>query len=225
VSSSLALRLFAILTSLSPVDKLVADVKKLPVYSQAGVDLIDRAVSLLTTGSGDSKSVLAAMAKVSQTELGHAVWSEADRKKLADGMARHGNDIEEISDMITSKKIKDVVKRYYIFLGCHGLPRLIWPLSSGAFSDLCGPPVTQTLNARGRASTDRGEGRCCLSRREEGIGKSESESRVVQQRRRRLRLRRADNAGRSTESILRHLRRQVDAQMVSVSRELIRRGR
>lgn len=107
------------LTLIPTVDEVVAKVKKLPVYAHAGVDMIDRAISLLNNGNGgvDSETVLQMVGKLSQAELGFPVWSELDKKRLRDCIAHHGNDIEDIADKIPSKKIKDVVKRYYIVHG------------------------------------------------------------------------------------------------------------
>lgn len=100
------------------VDSVVAIARSLPVHSVAGVDLIDRGLLLLSTDPNHSpNTVKPLLEKVTQVELGHANWGETDRKRLVEGMNKHGNDIEEIADGIASKKMRDVVKRYYIFHG------------------------------------------------------------------------------------------------------------
>ena len=83
------------------------------------MDTIDRAVTILNAGEGgvDADTVLQNMTKVTQAELGFPMWGETDKRRLIDGIKHHGNDIEEISDHISSKKLKDVVKRYYIVHG------------------------------------------------------------------------------------------------------------
>lgn len=97
------------------MDKLLKDIKALPVYTAAGVDLIDKTLSLIK--DGNIAEALLAAAKVSQTDLGHAIWTGEERKKLVEGAAHHNNDIEEIADEIETKTIADIVKRYYMILG------------------------------------------------------------------------------------------------------------
>ncbi|ORY92456.1 hypothetical protein BCR35DRAFT_297872 [Leucosporidium creatinivorum] len=101
------------------LDEVVAKIKSSRVYSHVGVDMIDRAISMLYEGEGgvDGNTVLEAMSRLTQQDLGFPVWGETDRKRLIDGIKQYGNDIEDIADTIPSKKIKDVVKRYYIVHG------------------------------------------------------------------------------------------------------------
>jgi pyruvate/oxaloacetate carboxyltransferase len=101
------------------VDEVVAKIKTSRVYSNVGVDMIDKAISLLYEGEGDvdGETVIEAMSRFTQQDLGFPVWGETDRKRLIDGIKNYGNDIEDIADTISSKKIKDVVKRYYIVHG------------------------------------------------------------------------------------------------------------
>lgn len=97
------------------VDTLLAEIRKLPTYAIAGVDLIDRTLALVR--DGDTAAALTAARKLKQTDLGHAIWSKEDQTKLVEGAAHHGNDIEDIADEIESKSIADIVKRYYMVLG------------------------------------------------------------------------------------------------------------
>ncbi|GAA6010718.1 hypothetical protein JCM11491_002912 [Sporobolomyces phaffii] len=96
---------------------LFNDVKKLRSYSSAGVDVLNRAVKLLQENDGDIPATIAALRKVPLATLGHAIWNEAERKQLSDGAAQHHNDIAEIAKLITTKKMSDVVKKYYISIG------------------------------------------------------------------------------------------------------------
>lgn len=98
------------------MDELLVDVKKLPHYHEAGVDLINRAFSLLK--DGDTRAALAGAKKTKLKDLGHATWTLDEKAKLADGASHHGNDIEQIVEGIKTKKNADVVKRYYIHVGC-----------------------------------------------------------------------------------------------------------
>ncbi|GAA5966106.1 hypothetical protein JCM3765_002607 [Sporobolomyces pararoseus] len=96
---------------------LFNDVKKLRSYSSAGVDVLNRAVKLLAENNGDIPATIAALRKVPLATLGHAVWNEAERKQLSDGAAQYHNDIAEIAKLIKTKKMSDVVKKYYISIG------------------------------------------------------------------------------------------------------------
>lgn len=102
-------------TILQSVDTLLSELRKLPTYAIAGVDLIDRTLALVR--DGDTAAALTAARKLKQTDLGHAIWSKEDQTKLVEGAAHHGNDIEDIADEIESKSIADIVKRYYMVLG------------------------------------------------------------------------------------------------------------
>lgn len=103
------------------VDEVVAEVKTLPVYTEVGVDLIDKAVARLNNpseeASNDKQSVIAAMTALKQTELGFPIWTETEKKKLNSGASHHGDDLEEIAERISTKKMKDVVKRFYMKIG------------------------------------------------------------------------------------------------------------
>ncbi|KAL8280660.1 hypothetical protein RQP46_006983 [Phenoliferia psychrophenolica] len=94
------------------LDSLVSSIKGLPAYKMAGVDLIDKGLSLVK--NGDTSTALAGVRKATAGSVGHPAWNEADREKLVSGAAHFGNDIEEIWDTLPTKKIGDVVKRYYI---------------------------------------------------------------------------------------------------------------
>ncbi|GAA5910796.1 uncharacterized protein JCM6883_000321 [Sporobolomyces salmoneus] len=96
---------------------LFNDVKKLRSYSSAGVDVLNRAVKLLAENNGDIPATIAALRKVPLATLGHAIWNEAERKQLSDGAAQYHNDIAEIAKHIKTKKMSDVVKKYYISIG------------------------------------------------------------------------------------------------------------
>jgi hypothetical protein len=87
-------------------------------YRSAGVDLLNKAVQLLRTHNGDAPTAIAALRRVTLASLGHASWSEEERRKLEEGAQQHNNDIAEIANTIPTKKMGDVVKRYYIHLGC-----------------------------------------------------------------------------------------------------------
>lgn len=97
------------------VDKLLKSIKSLPVYAVAGVDLIDKTLSLIK--DGNISEALIAAGKIPQTSLGCAVWTTEEKKKLVEGAAHHNNDIEEISDEIEGKTLADIVKRYYMVIG------------------------------------------------------------------------------------------------------------
>lgn len=99
------------------VEILFNDVKKLRSYSSAGVDVLNRAVKLLAENNGDIPATIAALRKVPLATLGHAIWNEAERKQLSDGAAQYQNDIAEIAKHIKTKKMSDVVKKYYISIG------------------------------------------------------------------------------------------------------------
>lgn len=99
------------------MDQTVAAVKELPLFTQTGVDSIDRALTLLMEKDGDKDAVLDKMKTFTQAQLGHVAWTEADKRKLANALALHGTDLEEAAKGITGKKTKDVVKRFYIHLG------------------------------------------------------------------------------------------------------------
>ncbi|GAA6062897.1 hypothetical protein JCM10212_004346, partial [Sporobolomyces blumeae] len=99
------------------LDQLFVEVKKLRSYAAAGVDLLNRAVKLLQENEGDVSSTIAALRKIPQAALGHAVWNEGEKKQLMDGAAQWHNDIAEIAKHIPTKKIADVVKKYYISIG------------------------------------------------------------------------------------------------------------
>ncbi|GAA5923198.1 hypothetical protein JCM1841_005926 [Sporobolomyces salmonicolor] len=103
------------------LEELFTEAKKLRSYTSAGVDVLNRAILLLQANDGDVPATIAALRKVTQTQLGHAVWTEDEKKKLADGAAQWHNDIEEIARTIKTKKMADVVKKYYISIG-HKLP-------------------------------------------------------------------------------------------------------
>ncbi|GAA5860030.1 hypothetical protein JCM1840_001847 [Sporobolomyces johnsonii] len=103
------------------LQELFTEAKKLRSYTSAGVDVLNRAILLLQSNDGDVPATIAALRKVTQTQLGHAVWTEDEKKKLADGAAQWHNDIEEIARTIKTKKMADVVKKYYISIG-HKLP-------------------------------------------------------------------------------------------------------
>jgi hypothetical protein len=49
--------------------------------------------------------------------MGHPVWTSDEQAKLVELTERYGNDIEDIADEIKTKKIGEIVKRYYIVLG------------------------------------------------------------------------------------------------------------
>jgi len=104
------------------------DVKKLRSYSSAGVDVLNRAVRLLAENNGDIPATIAALRKVPLATLGHAIWNEAERKQLSDGAAQYHNDIAEIAKHIKTKKMSDVVKKYYISIGYVLLIRVSSPL-------------------------------------------------------------------------------------------------
>ncbi|GAA6027490.1 hypothetical protein JCM8097_007887 [Rhodosporidiobolus ruineniae] len=99
------------------LDDLFAQVKKIRSYSTSGVDLLNKAVQLIQTHNGDIASTIAALRKVTLQSLGHAGWSEEEKRKLVEGAEHYNNDIEEIAAMIPTKKMGDVVKRYYIHIG------------------------------------------------------------------------------------------------------------
>jgi len=99
------------------VEILFNDVKKLRSYSSAGVDVLNRAVKLLAEHDGDIPATIAALRKVPLATLGHAVWNEAERKQLSEGASQYHNDIAEIAKHIKTKKMADVVKKYYISIG------------------------------------------------------------------------------------------------------------
>lgn len=97
------------------MDKLLNDTKALPVYKVAGVDLIDKVLSLVGTSS--IAEAIPTARGITQTQLGHAIWSTEESTKLVQGVAHHNNDLEEISDEIETKSLSDIVKKYYILLG------------------------------------------------------------------------------------------------------------
>ncbi|BGP15912.1 putative PHD type zinc finger protein with BAH domain-containing protein [Rhodosporidiobolus nylandii] len=99
------------------LNDLFDEAKKLKSYANAGVDLLNRAVQLITANDGDVPATIAALRKTTLSSMGHASWTEEEKRKLADGAAQHNNDIEEIARQIETKKMGDVVKRYYIHIG------------------------------------------------------------------------------------------------------------
>ncbi|GAA6007877.1 hypothetical protein JCM10207_004909 [Rhodosporidiobolus poonsookiae] len=99
------------------LDELFSEVKKLKSYANAGVDLLNRAVQLIVSNEGDVPATVAALRKVTLASMGHATWTEDEKRRLAEGAEQYNNDIEEIAALIPSKKMGDVVKRYYIHIG------------------------------------------------------------------------------------------------------------
>ncbi|GAA5849428.1 hypothetical protein JCM8547_000445 [Rhodosporidiobolus lusitaniae] len=99
------------------LDTLFEEAKRLKAYRSAGVDLLNRAVQLIRTHEGDVANTIAALRKVALSSMGHASWNEEERRKLAEGAEQYNNDIAEIAEMIPTKRMADVVKRYYIHLG------------------------------------------------------------------------------------------------------------
>ncbi|GAA5970836.1 hypothetical protein JCM11641_004472 [Rhodosporidiobolus odoratus] len=101
----------------SILDDLFYEAKRLKAYSNAGVDLLNRAVQLIVTNDGNVPATIAALRKVTLSSMGHASWNEEERRKLAEGAEQHSNDIAEIASHIDTKKMSDVVKRYYVHIG------------------------------------------------------------------------------------------------------------
>ncbi|SGZ28370.1 BQ5605_C027g10323 [Microbotryum silenes-dioicae] len=101
------------------LDEVVEEVKRMILYRHAGVDALNRVLSLLVLDDKhEVATALDAMRKLTQNDLGFPPWTEADRKKLSDGVQKHLNDIEEIrKSLLPNKKMRDVVKRYYIHMG------------------------------------------------------------------------------------------------------------
>ena len=98
----------------------MTSIKGLPAYKIAGVDLIDKGLSLIK--GSDTTSALATIRKATGGSVGHPAWNEVDREKLVEGAAHFGNDIEEIADLLPNKRMGDVVKRYYIDIACVSSP-------------------------------------------------------------------------------------------------------
>ncbi|CDR48211.1 RHTO0S16e03642g1_1 [Rhodotorula toruloides] len=97
--------------------ELFERVKKTSMYQTCGVDVLNRAVSLIEQKEGNVNDTIAALRKVLISSLGHASWNEEEKRKLVEGAQQHHNDIEEIAKMIKTKKMSDVVKRYYVHVG------------------------------------------------------------------------------------------------------------
>ncbi|KAK4700557.1 hypothetical protein P7C70_g5687, partial [Phenoliferia sp. Uapishka_3] len=97
------------------LDTFVRNIKELPLYATAGVDLIDRGLSFIR--NDNTAAALVAARKATPGSVGHPGWTQAERDLLTEGALHHGNDIDEISAEIPTKKIGDVVKRYYISIG------------------------------------------------------------------------------------------------------------
>ena len=89
----------------------------MPAYAAAGVDLIDRALTLLE-GATSTASALNKMKKIKGIDLGHAAWTEYEAEDLNDAVAYHGNDIESVAKEVKSKTLQEIVNRYYISIGC-----------------------------------------------------------------------------------------------------------
>ncbi|GAA5981852.1 hypothetical protein JCM10908_004638 [Rhodotorula pacifica] len=97
--------------------ELFERVRKMAMYTTAGVDTLNRALMLFAAKEGNVTETILALRKVSLGSLSHVSWNEEDRKKLADGAQQHHNDIGEIAKLLPNKKMGDVVKRYYVQVG------------------------------------------------------------------------------------------------------------
>ncbi|GJN89120.1 hypothetical protein Rhopal_002094-T1 [Rhodotorula paludigena] len=99
------------------MDELFARVRKISSYATAGVDLLNRAAVVIQNKEGSVQDTIASLRKISLASLGHATWTDDEKRKLSDGAEQHHNDIGEIHKLLPAKKMGDVVKRYYIAVG------------------------------------------------------------------------------------------------------------
>lgn len=102
--------------SIAPVDSFVTKVKAFPAYVPAGVDLLNRALAYLV--ENDPTKSLVKAKKLRAISMGHEPWTDEEKKDLLREIAQHGNNLETIAENFKTKNLKDIVKRYYIILGC-----------------------------------------------------------------------------------------------------------
>lgn len=93
----------------------VTAAKRLPIYAQAGVDVINRSLAYLF--ENDIPTSLLKIKKIRQIAIGHNIWTDEERASLIEGVAHHGNNLSSIAESIPTKSISDIVKRYYICIG------------------------------------------------------------------------------------------------------------
>ncbi|KAI5475580.1 PHD finger and BAH domain protein (Snt2) [Pseudohyphozyma bogoriensis] len=102
------------------LDSIVSGTKKLPVYNQVGVDLIDHALSLAEPNIPASET-LQAVENVTVEDLGHFEWTVQEHKELAGSAKDHGNDLVAIRTELDAAgldvEMRDVVLRYYMMIG------------------------------------------------------------------------------------------------------------
>ncbi|KAK4051246.1 putative PHD type zinc finger protein with BAH domain-containing protein [Microbotryomycetes sp. JL201] len=99
------------------MDEMVEQTRQMAIYKKAGVDAINRALMLLMDNRNDAGAALAQLATVTAPQLGHVIWSEADKRKMNTAVEMHGTDLQAVARFIPGKRVKDVVKRYYMFMG------------------------------------------------------------------------------------------------------------
>ncbi|KAK4056046.1 putative PHD type zinc finger protein with BAH domain-containing protein [Microbotryomycetes sp. JL221] len=99
------------------MDATIEKTKQMPIFKRAGVDALDRALSLLMECMGNKEVALGKISTVTQAQLGHALWSEADKRKMNAALVSHESDLQAVAKAIPGKRTKDVVKRYYIHIG------------------------------------------------------------------------------------------------------------
>ncbi|KAM0787505.1 hypothetical protein ACM66B_003577 [Microbotryomycetes sp. NB124-2] len=99
------------------MDAAVEQTTQMPIYKKAGVDAINRALLLLTEQDYHVEAAIAKLALVTPPQLGHVIWSEADKRKMNSAIEVHGTDLQAVARFIPGKRVKDVVKRYYMFIG------------------------------------------------------------------------------------------------------------
>ncbi|KAI8458534.1 hypothetical protein BY996DRAFT_6430208 [Phakopsora pachyrhizi] len=104
----------------SEFDNYMSQVSQLPLFKQAGVSLLDKALKNLKEKPSFDDS-LAELRELSGKSLGFLNWSESESNRMDSAISQLGDDIRGMLKLFPKKTWVDLTKHYYMFKG-HKFP-------------------------------------------------------------------------------------------------------